>query len=380
MFQIACTKKMIDWMGVKPEKEDETQPLIFRWATNVVTMDRRKVVVAVCESSRITVVLGNVKKKDLPPLPAILCEEIRRVLFSYGIREEAIGQYMPQDTPFRLARLSDRGAVARMNNAIQRVQLFGDLLDPFERAQPELNRRVNADFITAKHYADNIEGHYARPYELLFMDMARYGASPLFRGSAYNLTIALNLGDERPWRRMTVPASLTVEQFHEILQAAFGWANYHLYRFERYFQNGRTLLFLSDEEDSVYLEPSESYRLSADATMGELVGNGDEVKYFYDFGDGWEHDIHLNEEIHDYDKNYAVLISGEGDGPPEDVGGIGGYAEYRRVIGDERDPEHEFMKEWTKDQWWYKPFDMETVNKRIKHIIVDHAVDTSPSA
>ena len=34
------------------------------------------------------------------------------------------------------------------------------------------------------------------------------------------------------WRRLVVPAGITFYKFHKVLQAAFGWQDYHLYSFE----------------------------------------------------------------------------------------------------------------------------------------------------
>ena len=35
------------------------------------------------------------------------------------------------------------------------------------------------------------------------------------------------------WRRLEIPGSFTFDEFHETIQAAFGWWNYHLYQFEK---------------------------------------------------------------------------------------------------------------------------------------------------
>jgi hypothetical protein len=35
------------------------------------------------------------------------------------------------------------------------------------------------------------------------------------------------------WRKVAVPASFTFDRLHEVIQAAFGWSNTHLYMFSK---------------------------------------------------------------------------------------------------------------------------------------------------
>jgi len=60
-----------------------------------------------------------------------------------------------------------------------------------------------------------------------------------------------------------------------------------------------------------------------------------------------------------------VCLSGEGDAPPEDVGGPGGYARLLRVLSDPKDPDHDDLKTWEASMYC-RPFDLEDVNRRLK--------------
>lgn len=46
--------------------------------------------------------------------------------------------------------------------------------------------------------------------------------------------LKITLQDTEPliWRRIEVPATMTLKDLHTIIQAAMGWQNAHLFRFE----------------------------------------------------------------------------------------------------------------------------------------------------
>lgn len=69
------------------------------------------------------------------------------------------------------------------------------------------------------------------------------------------------------------------------------------------------------------------------------------VTYQYVFGDAWTHTITLEKTIQTHSLQ-AVLLEGNGERPPEDVGGEHGFNEYLRIVNDATDPEHENMKIW----------------------------------
>jgi hypothetical protein len=71
------------------------------------------------------------------------------------------------------------------------------------------------------------------------------------------------------------------------------------------------------------------------------------LRYTYDFGDDWEHDI-LVEKVLDRNETvaYPRCTGGRRAAPPEDCGGIWGYAELVEVLNDPADPEHKDRLEW----------------------------------
>jgi hypothetical protein len=141
------------------------------------------------------------------------------------------------------------------------------------------------------------------------------------------------------WRRLEVPSSLALDRLHEILVTAMGWFDYHLHAFEI---NGRR-----------YGVPDDSFGFDdtlpeSEIVLADLVGVGvDRFIYEYDFGDGWQHEIvieSLGEPASD--ANYPRCVAGDRACPPEDCGGIPGFAEFVEAMADPRHPEHEALRDW----------------------------------
>jgi Plasmid pRiA4b ORF-3-like protein len=82
-------------------------------------------------------------------------------------------------------------------------------------------------------------------------------------------------------------------------------------------------------------------------TLAEtLAGPGASMRYTYDFGDDWEHDIVL-EKVHPPDPVPSVsCLAGKGACPPEDCGGAWGYAALKEVLADPDHTEHEDLLDW----------------------------------
>jgi hypothetical protein len=78
-----------------------------------------------------------------------------------------------------------------------------------------------------------------------------------------------------------------------------------------------------------------------------FVNEGDTASYEYDFGDDWRHTVVLEgvDPIREGDRPLACL-GGERRCPPEDCGGIHGYAEMLEVIADVTHSEHQEMLQW----------------------------------
>ena len=103
----------------------------------------------------------------------------------------------------------------------------------------------------------------------------------------YELKIELLDIKPKIWRRVLVPGSLTLAQLHEVVQTAIGWTNSHLHEFIVGAHS------YSDPEFEIEEAKNEDrYRL---ATLAPQVRNT--IACVYDFGDGWEHQIRVDNRL-----------------------------------------------------------------------------------
>lgn len=153
----------------------------------------------------------------------------------------------------------------------------------------------------------------------------------------FQLKISL-VGVSKPpvWRRLLVPAEIRLNDLHEAIQAAMGWEDSHMH------------VFTTDSAEYGLPDPELGHRDERRASLGGLLkGKGDRLRYTYDFGDGWEHDV-LVEKVRaaEPDVLYPICPTGKGACPPEDCGGVWGYGHLREVLSDPAHEEHEDMLEW----------------------------------
>ncbi len=136
--------------------------------------------------------------------------------------------------------------------------------------------------------------------------------------------LRLELLDTEPpvWRRVELPGDLTLPLVHHAIQAVMGWSNSHLHRF-RTGGDYSSPSFVT----AVDLDEGEDGTLEDDVRLDQLVSQpGDALWYEYDFGDGWEHEL-VVEDVLEVPPAPARCTGGELACPPEDCGGLGGYEE-----------------------------------------------------
>ena len=97
------------------------------------------------------------------------------------------------------------------------------------------------------------------------------------------------------------------------------------------------------------------------------------IRYTYDFGDDWEHDV-VVEKVLDRDStlSYPRCTGGRRAAPPEDCGGIWGYADLAQTLTDPTHPGHDDMLEWLglSDAADFDPaeFDAQTVTQALSEL------------
>ena len=153
------------------------------------------------------------------------------------------------------------------------------------------------------------------------------------------LQLKLSLrGVSRPpvWRRLLVRADMRLSQVHDVIQAAMGWTDTHLHAFSTAY---------GDYGPS---DPELDHRDERKARLADFLAEpGDRIRYAYDFGDFWEHDIVLEKTLEpDPAGRLPACVAGKGACPPEDCGGVWGYADLRDALANPASEEHDAMLEW----------------------------------
>ncbi len=174
--------------------------------------------------------------------------------------------------------------------------------------------------------------------------------------------IKVTLHGPRPpiWRRIQVRGDTTLAELHRILQCTLGWTDTHLHQFiiqgEQY--------GASDENQG----ESRKTRDERKYTLSELVaGASTPFAYTYNFGDNWEHILEVEKTLPpDKSVHYPVCLAGAHACPPEDVGGIPGYENFREAITDPQHPDHKELSEWIGDTFDPEKFDPDEVNQLLR--------------
>ena len=177
----------------------------------------------------------------------------------------------------------------------------------------------------------------------------------------YQIKVTL-LGTRPPiWRRLLVPAGLTLEQLHDVLQAAMGWEDCHLHDF----RIGLKRFGKPDPNDRLLGLPATGNERTV--RLFTVLGKvGAKAVYTYDLGDSWEHAI-VVEKVLPLEPGvpYPICVGGKLQGPPEDCGGIPGYYNLLEAIRDPAHDEHEEMLDWIGGDFDPEAFSVDDVNQRL---------------
>jgi hypothetical protein len=183
------------------------------------------------------------------------------------------------------------------------------------------------------------------------------GAAPVFQ-----IKVRL-LGAKPPiWRRLEVPTDISLDRLHAVIQTAFGWDDMHIHVFETpYGEFGIP-------------DPELGYGAESRATLEQVAPSvKSKIRYTYDFGDCWEHEI-LVEKTFNNDKpaSYPRCTGGRRAAPPEDCGGVWGYAELVDALSDATHPDHEDRLEWlglgSSAEFDPARFDVDAVNRAMSKL------------
>lgn len=215
---------------------------------------------------------------------------------------------------------------------------------------------------------------------------------------SYIIRIELENSVPLIWRKVILPAGATFKMLHDIVQQTSNFQGgypsdgYHLYEFDLaedgirltnddqayqehqyYKKNKKEFAERLKNMEPEIREFEEAYqermaavvRKPSGIKIDEYLEKHGELIYNYDFGDGWQFRIKLEEIVEDYYFGYPTLLDGAETAPPEDVGGIPGFDEFLKAYRNPKHPEHKEMKAWADNQR-FKEYDPERINDRLK--------------
>jgi len=168
--------------------------------------------------------------------------------------------------------------------------------------------------------------------------------------------VTLRYVDNPPvWRQVLIPAAYPLSRVHRAVQAAMGWENCHMHAF----QIGQTTYGPDPEDELGYADETKA-RLADVARVRTGIG------YEYDFGDGWEHELVVEARtVAEDGQAYPACIAGEGACPPEDCGGVYGFAELKEVLAGPDSEERDGMREWIGEDFDPAHFDLAAANAAV---------------
>ncbi|MGB4917358.1 MAG: plasmid pRiA4b ORF-3 family protein [Propionicimonas sp.] len=189
--------------------------------------------------------------------------------------------------------------------------------------------------------------------------------------AGYVLRLDLNEADPPIWRRLRLASDLTLNQVHDILQIAMGWTDSHLHRFQMgpYTNDFQVAPFLTPFD----LDEGETDGILESAVrLDEVLARpGHRLFYEYDFGDGWQHTLEL-QQIEPWVEGDppATCLTGRRACPPEDVGGMPGYEEVlAALVGNVEPDDADWMVqklEWLPAGFDPSAFDVAAVNHLLR--------------
>ncbi|WP_367364120.1 plasmid pRiA4b ORF-3 family protein [Candidatus Tisiphia endosymbiont of Nedyus quadrimaculatus] len=175
----------------------------------------------------------------------------------------------------------------------------------------------------------------------------------------YQFKITLKYTKPKIWRRIQVLEKYSFEDLHFAIQNCMGWENYHLHQFE--IINPKTgqkdLISMPDDEGFCDVILEDKAKIAK-----YFLSPKDKAIYEYDFGDGWKHEIVLEEILPAVvGATYPQCLAGKMACPPEDCGGVGGYEYLLEIIANPNHEEYEERIEWLGDDFNPEEFDPKLV-------------------
>jgi hypothetical protein len=355
---IHCTRKLIEELGVFPEEVAENP--LFSWHANLILVNRKKTLVLENDLTRYPIVLVGLKASDLINIKDVILASIRETLLFDGISKEVVDKFLKLSGPITFTRAQDKKKISCVNQTCQNIYYEDELLNFEVINQSAISRKLAGLLVKDKN------GEYQRINEYLYKELESVTKLRVFSGKALQIKATLQVGSHISWRRLTIPHNITFTSLHNAMQISFDWHDTHMHEFIILKQEKPIVSIIDNMVTFTYMD--DYPRLSEkNLKVSKYLPKYKKLFYRYDIGDLWDHMIEVEDILFDYDKYYPTCIGGEGDAPPEDVGGVSGYDRFLKITSNPDHEAHSEMMNWAHMQR-YRPFDINIVNIRLKDI------------
>lgn len=373
-----CTKVLLDRIGLKGDelydRDDhlELPNRFIAWHAHLIKIGRKKAVILVNNETKYSVLIYGPVKKDFSNIKNLIHDAIAEALRMEGIHKDVIDAYLAKAGEINFSKTGSRSMISRMNNIVDEMSFYDEYIDKNSKIQRYISI-LTGTFIQSSN--DKKTGFYPieKTYECLqsMIDSdEQIVAREVMDVDLYQLKIQINIDGHDIWRRVLVPSTYSFRYLHHIIQTVFDWHNSHLHDFTVTRPDNKLLKIVMDDHPDIldYLN-FDLFEVAQErfVALEEVFSNFDEVFYEYDFGDSWEHVITL-ENVVKSDVFEATYVDGNGERPPEDVGGSWGFEEYLRIMANENDPSHHDMKIWAEEQK-DRQLTAKQINKRLDSVI-----------
>jgi len=350
-------------MGIKPAPAIDVADPLFSWTANWTnTFDRRKedMVVMVNNATRFTVSIYGVKRNKFKDISAKMAAAIRNTLLAMNLNPELVDEYIRQAGEIVFVSNNDRQLTAWVNHqGLEAAFVVGRTVN---ESINELKFDDTLGCVISRSLVNSIKS-YADGYipaEKMVHALMRLTGKPAYKYRAFELLVTLDLEVYKAIRRLIVPADIEFAGLHNLLQRVFNWKNQHLHDFTVLaVKSGETVTRLVMRKEILTFD-NEAV-LEGGRKLSEYFPEHKRMIYTYDMGDNWEHYIELVRVIEDQDEESPYLLEAIGQTPPENVGGVGGFVEFREIMLDPNHRNYAETKEragyWSQElrEWDTKP-------------------------
>lgn len=354
---VQCTKKLLEKIEEEAVLTIPKNPL-FCWHANIITLFRKKAVILVNDNTRYTILLFGLTKNDFINFKRLVISAIEEMFIYEGITNSIVNKYFSTSPGIYYSKTGGKSPVAIMNSIVNGLYYNENDYDHSSLLQKAISKDLNTQ-------AFQIGNNSFKPNEYFYNEMKLFFEQEIFNITAFVLKVQLVLNSQKVFRTLVVPENYTFYDLHHIIQIAFNWRNSHLHSFKIIKDNKGLVYLAHDAEDLDYLDPKKVGEISYDydVKLSDLLKEHHDIIYNYDFGDDWEHIIHVERIQETTAYNYPKCIAGIGDTPPEDVGGKDGFDRFLKAYNDPKNKEYASTQAWASKK--YQEFSIDIINVRL---------------